>query len=140
MIVWLLRCKKCQSKVLCFRQLFNCNWLHIITNTESFVFGSVLIIKFACDQWDIEHALGGMSVGTILFYLGSYHDPNDVLQILNVFPICFQSHLTFIHKVCPIKFSPSPLYGFAKGEAQIFHVKASIVGSFQSFSLHFILF
>jgi len=53
---------------------------------------------------------------------------------------CFQSHLTFIHKVCPIKFSPSPLYGFAKGEAQIFHVKASIVGSFQSFSLHFILF
>jgi hypothetical protein len=85
-----------------------------------------------------------MSVGTILFYLGSYHDPNDVLQILNVFPICFprvfQSPLTFIHKVCPIKFSPSPLYGFAKGEAQIFHVKASIVESFQSFSLLFILF
>jgi hypothetical protein len=37
----------------------------------------------------MEHALGGMSVGTILFYLGSYHDPNDVLQIVNVFPICF---------------------------------------------------
>jgi hypothetical protein len=53
-----------------------------------------------------------------------------------MFPKGVPNH-TFIDKVCPIKFSPSLLYGLAKGEALNFSCKSSYCGELPKFQFTF---